>query len=83
MVISVNIFEQCMERLHSTTGQKCLISCFKNGLSGTNYLCTSLVLRPRPAFRRLQYGKVTESWAGPGNEATCVLYTKSTLDSNY
>ena len=28
----------------------------------------SLVPRPRPAFRRLQYGKVVESWAGPGNE---------------
>ena len=42
--------------------------------------CSSLVPRPRPAFRRLQYGtvlqatestvlQVTESWAGPGNEA--------------
>ena len=29
----------------------------------------SLVPRPRPAFRRLQYGKVMESWVGPGNEA--------------
>ena len=28
-----------------------------------------LVLRPRPAFRHLQYGKVMESWAGPGNKA--------------
>ena len=35
----------------------------------------SLVPRPRPAFRRLQYGTeivliATESWAGPGNEAS-------------
>ena len=32
-------------------------------------MCTqySLVPRPRPAFRRLQYGKVVR---GPGNEAT-------------
>ena len=30
----------------------------------------SLVPRPRPAFRRLQYVLIaTESWAGPGNEA--------------
>ena len=29
----------------------------------------SLVPRPRPVFRHLQYGKATESWAGPGNEA--------------
>ena len=53
-------------------GQKC----FVQGL-------VSLVPRPRPAFRRLQYGKAwtvliaTESWAGPGNEAkawsSCVL----------
>ena len=28
-----------------------------------------LVPRPGPAFRHLQYGKVTESWAGPGKEA--------------
>ena len=37
------------------------------------YLCpsASLVPRPRPAFRRLQYVLIaTESWAGPGNEAT-------------
>ena len=32
---------------------------------------TSLVPRPRPAFRRLQYVLIaTESWVGPGNEAT-------------
>ena len=40
-------------------------------------LVPSLVPRPRPAFRRLQYGKAvliaTESWAGPGNEATLFL----------
>ena len=31
---------------------------------------SSLVPRPRPAFRRLQYGLiVTESWVGPGNKA--------------
>ena len=29
---------------------------------------TSLVPRLRPAFRRLQYGIATESWAGPENE---------------
>ena len=33
----------------------------------------SLVPRPHPAFHRLQYGKVTESWAGPGNEANAYL----------
>ena len=44
--------------------------------------CTSLVPRPRPAFRRLQYGKAftvliaTESWAGPGNEAMVALDNK-------
>ena len=36
----------------------------------------SLVPRPRPAFRRLQYQlsvlQATESWAGPGNEASCM-----------
>ena len=31
---------------------------------------TTLIPRPCPAFRRLQYVlKATESWAGPGNEA--------------
>ena len=38
------------------------------------YFDFSLVPRPRPAFRRFLYGlsvlKATESWAGPGNEAT-------------
>ena len=38
---------------------------------------SSLVPRPRPAFRHLQYVlQVTESWAGPGNEAKQVLVTK-------
>ena len=42
------------------------------------YMCSSLVPRPCPAFRHLQ---ATESWAGPGNEATCgymcsALFTK-------
>ena len=31
---------------------------------------SSLVPRPRPAFRCLQYGKATESWAEPGYKAT-------------
>ena len=30
----------------------------------------SLVPRPRPAFRRILYGKATKSWAGPGYEAS-------------
>ena len=34
------------------------------------HIVGSLVPRPRPAFRRLQYGLImTESWVGPGNEA--------------
>ena len=48
------------------------------------YMLRSLFLRPCPTFHRLQYGKrqkagrgslavrqAMESWAGPGNEATC------------
>ena len=38
---------------------------------------------PRPASRRLQYSKATESWTGPGNEARvnidctqCVTHVK-------
>ena len=32
---------------------------------------SSLIPRPRPAFRHFQYVlQVTESWEGPGNEAT-------------
>ena len=40
----------------------------------------SLIPRLHPAFRHLQYGtrfsvlQATESWAGPGNEATTILY---------
>ena len=32
----------------------------------------SLVLRPRPALRRFSVPQATESWAGPGNDATVV-----------
>ena len=34
---------------------------------------SSLVPRPRPAFRCLQAQTATESWAGPGNKATLTL----------
>ena len=34
----------------------------------------SLVPRPHPAFRHLQYVQdVPESWAGPGNEARFIM----------
>ena len=33
------------------------------------WLLSSLVPRPRPAFHCFQYGKVTESWVEPWNEA--------------
>ena len=35
----------------------------------------SLVPRSHPAFRRLQYGKVRESRAGPGNKANLRVLT--------
>ena len=37
----------------------------------------SLVPRPHPAFRRLQYGlQAMESWVGPGYEATNESYLR-------
>ena len=41
-------------------------------LSVILWVSASLVPRPRPAFRRLLIA--TESWAGPGNEARCLLF---------
>ena len=38
-------------------------------LLNINKVKVSLVPRHRPAFHCLQYGKVMERWAGPGNEA--------------
>ena len=45
----------------------CAAACAAAKLVSRDYC--SLVPRPRPAFRRLQYRKTTESWAGPGNKA--------------
>ena len=39
----------------------------------------SLIPRLCPAFRRLQYGKATESWVGPGNEAMLALVSSGAL----
>ena len=48
----------------------CSVASFP-GLPTVQFLIVycSLVPKPRPAFCHLQYGKVMESWAGPGNEA--------------
>ena len=46
---------------------RCVAVCVWEG--GDSHLCTTGVPSPRPAFRRLQYGKRQE---GPGNNASSV-----------